>query len=138
MVDYRVRILDQGHGTDATVRVLIQTTDGRHVWTTVGVGHNIIEASWEALSDGYLYGLIHSADARPGADVDELSVDQSSAVPVGLRWAAARHRAHPPSAHPDHRSEPIGVGSGEANYATAQTNFVGVLNQAEAARLYRH
>ena len=40
LVDYRVRILDQGHGTDATVRVLIQTTNGRKVWTTVGVGQN--------------------------------------------------------------------------------------------------
>jgi 2-isopropylmalate synthase len=70
LIDYKVRILDQGHGTDATVRVLIQTTDGRHVWTTVGVGQNIIEASWEALSDAYLYGLIHSADADPGLEAD--------------------------------------------------------------------
>jgi len=60
LADYRVRILDQGHGTDATVRVLIETTDGRRGWTTVGVGQNIVEASWEALSDAYLYGLIHS------------------------------------------------------------------------------
>jgi 2-isopropylmalate synthase len=65
LIDYRVRILDQGHGTDATVRVLIQTTDGRRAWTTVGVGQNIVEASWEALSDAYLYGLIHAEDASP-------------------------------------------------------------------------
>jgi len=64
LVDYRVRILDQGHGTDATVRVLIQSTDGRRLWTTVGVGQNVVEASWEALSDGYLYGLLH-ADVEP-------------------------------------------------------------------------
>ncbi len=64
LIDYRVRILDQGHGTDATVRVLIQTTDGRRAWTTVGVGQNIVEASWEALSDAYLYGLIHG-EASP-------------------------------------------------------------------------
>ena len=63
LIDYRVRILDQGHGTDATVRVLLQTTDGRRAWTTVGVGQNIVEASWEALSDAYLYGLIHSEAA---------------------------------------------------------------------------
>jgi 2-isopropylmalate synthase len=63
LVDYRVRILDQGHGTDATVRVLIQTTDGMRGWTTVGVGQNIVEASWEALSDAYLYGLIHAEHA---------------------------------------------------------------------------
>src|SRR6478672_3910902 len=69
LVDYRVRILDQGHGTDATVRVLIQTTNGRRIWTTVGVGQNIVEASWEALSDGYLYGLLH-ADVEPGSGPD--------------------------------------------------------------------
>ena len=76
LIDYRVRILDQGHGTDATVRVLITTTDGRHAWTTVGVGQNIIEASWEALCDAFLYGLIHTDHARPGAEanvVPELS-----------------------------------------------------------------
>ncbi|MDN5727551.1 MAG: citramalate synthase, partial [Propionibacteriales bacterium] len=58
LTDYRVRILDQGHGTDASVRVLIDTFDGEHTWTTVGVGTNVIEASWEALSDAYLYGLV--------------------------------------------------------------------------------
>ena len=65
LADYRVRILDQGHGTDATVRVLIQTTDGRRLWTTVGVGQNVIEASWEALSEAYLFGLLH-AETEPG------------------------------------------------------------------------
>jgi 2-isopropylmalate synthase len=65
LADYRVRILEQGHGTDATVRVLIQTTDGLRAWTTVGVGQNIIEASWEALCDAYLYGLIHSEEPAP-------------------------------------------------------------------------
>ncbi len=58
LTDYRVRILDQSQGTDAIVRVLIDTTDGVHTWTTVGVGGNVIEASWEALSDAYLYGLV--------------------------------------------------------------------------------
>jgi len=68
LADYRVRILDQGHGTDATVRVLIQTSDGRRLWTTVGVGQNVVEASWEALSDAYLYGLLHAEhDVEPGA-----------------------------------------------------------------------
>jgi 2-isopropylmalate synthase len=62
LIDYKVRILDQGHGTDATVRVLIETTDGLSAWTTVGVGQNIIEASWEALCDAYVFGLIHTED----------------------------------------------------------------------------
>jgi len=57
LTDYRVRILDQGHGTDAVIRVLIETTDGQTSWVTVGVGHNIVEASWEALRDSVTYGL---------------------------------------------------------------------------------
>ena len=65
LIDYRVRILDQGHGTDATVRVLIKTTDGYREWTTVGVGQNIIEASWEALCDAYIYGLVHADEPSP-------------------------------------------------------------------------
>jgi len=59
LVDYRVRILDTGRGTDATVRVLIDTIDdASNRWTTVGVGTNVVSASWEALADAYLYGLV--------------------------------------------------------------------------------
>jgi 2-isopropylmalate synthase len=62
LIDYKVRIQDSsgsrgGHGTDATTRVLIETTDGESSWVTVGVGHNVIEASWEALTDGLTFGL---------------------------------------------------------------------------------
>jgi 2-isopropylmalate synthase len=57
LIDYKVRILDQGHGTDAITRVLIETTDGQSSWVTVGVGHNVIEASWGALVDGVTFGL---------------------------------------------------------------------------------
>src|SRR4051794_9916227 len=73
LIDYKVRILDQGHGTDATVRVLIETTDALSAWTSVGVGQNIIEASWEALCDAYLYGLIHAAD-EPELSASELAI----------------------------------------------------------------
>jgi 2-isopropylmalate synthase len=57
LIDYKVRILDQGHGTDAITRVLIETTDGESSWVTVGVGANVIEASWGALTDGVTFGL---------------------------------------------------------------------------------
>ncbi len=57
LIDYKVRILDQGHGTDAITRVLIETSDGASTWVTVGVGHNVIEASWGALVDGLTFGL---------------------------------------------------------------------------------
>lgn len=66
LTDYRVRILDQGHGTDAVVRVLIDVSDGERQWTTVGVGTDVIEASWEALSDAYRYGLLRDLDATEG------------------------------------------------------------------------
>jgi 2-isopropylmalate synthase len=57
LIDYKVRIVDQGHGTDAVTRVLIETSDGESSWVTVGVGPNVIEASWEALLDGLTFGL---------------------------------------------------------------------------------
>ena len=41
-------------------RVLLDTTDGEHTWTTIGVSTNIIEASWQALVDSLVYGLLHS------------------------------------------------------------------------------
>ncbi|MFB3737626.1 MAG: citramalate synthase [Candidatus Velamenicoccus archaeovorus] len=65
--DYRVRVLDENVGTGSTVRVLIDSSNGQREWTTVGVSDNIIEASWEALTDGYLYGLLHPrVDASGG------------------------------------------------------------------------
>jgi 2-isopropylmalate synthase len=57
LIDYKVRIQDTSHGTDAVTRVLIETSDGETSWVTVGVGHNVIEASWEALVDGLTFGL---------------------------------------------------------------------------------
>jgi 2-isopropylmalate synthase len=63
--DFRVRVLDETHGTGAVVRVLIDTSNGQREWTTVGVSENIIEASWEALVDGYLYGLLHPRAEEP-------------------------------------------------------------------------
>jgi 2-isopropylmalate synthase len=62
--DYRVRVLDETHGTGAIVRVLIDTSNGEREWTTVGVSENIIEASWEALVDAYTYGLLHPRTAE--------------------------------------------------------------------------
>jgi 2-isopropylmalate synthase len=57
--DYKVRILPGKHGTDATTRVLVGTSDGHSEWTTVGVHANVIEASWLALHDAVRYGLLH-------------------------------------------------------------------------------
>lgn len=60
LIDYKVRILDAAHGTDATTRVLIEHSDEHTSWTTVGVAPNIVEASWEALLDGITYGLMRA------------------------------------------------------------------------------
>ncbi len=64
LVDFRVRILDASSGTDAVTRVLLETADPATSWTTVGVGANIVEASWQALCDGLVYGLLRNAVAR--------------------------------------------------------------------------
>ncbi|HUC38357.1 MAG TPA: citramalate synthase [Acidimicrobiales bacterium] len=58
LTDYRVRVLDTGRATAAVTRVLIDTTDGERTWTTIGVSENIIEASWQALFDSIVYGLL--------------------------------------------------------------------------------
>ena len=57
--DFKVRVLDEKQGTGAVVRVLIESTDGVKSWGTIGVSENIIEASWQALEDSIVYGLMH-------------------------------------------------------------------------------
>ena len=58
LTDYKVRILDETAGTEASPRVLIESTDGKKKWGTVGVSPNIIEASWLALADAFKYKLM--------------------------------------------------------------------------------
>ena len=59
LTDYKVRILNPHAATAATVRVLIDSADGRRRWTTVGVSPNIIEASWLALADSVEFALMN-------------------------------------------------------------------------------
>ena len=58
LIDYKVRVMEPSDATAATVRVLISTTDGEDVWTTVGVSRDIIEASLNALIDSVEYKLM--------------------------------------------------------------------------------
>jgi len=58
LVDYKVRVLTTKHGTGAVTRVLIESSDGKRNWNTVGVSENIIEASWRALVDSIDYKLL--------------------------------------------------------------------------------
>jgi 2-isopropylmalate synthase len=64
LTNYKVRILDETHGTDAVTRVLLDSSDGEREWGTIGVSENIIEASWEALVDSLEYAF----QPRNGAD----------------------------------------------------------------------
>jgi 2-isopropylmalate synthase len=57
--DYKVRVLDEKDATAAKVRVLIETTNFKNSWNTVGVSDNVIEASWEALVDSFRYALLN-------------------------------------------------------------------------------
>ena len=64
LVDYKVRVLDNGAGTEARVRVLIESTDGKRRWGTVGLSSNVVEASWQALVDSVEYKL-HKDNLKP-------------------------------------------------------------------------
>ena len=57
LTDYKVRIIDSRETSSAKTRVLIESGDGRDVWTTVGVSRDIIEASLIALRDAIEYKL---------------------------------------------------------------------------------
>ncbi|MBW5445097.1 citramalate synthase [Cohnella sp. CFH 77786] len=67
LTDYKVRVLDEKDATAAKVRVLMESTDFKDTWSTVGVSSNVIEASWEALIDSIRYALLGMVkkDAAP-------------------------------------------------------------------------
>jgi 2-isopropylmalate synthase len=58
LVDFKVRVLDTGAGTGAITRVLLDSADAEDTWSTIGVSENVIEASWQALLDSLVYGLL--------------------------------------------------------------------------------
>jgi 2-isopropylmalate synthase len=69
LVDYKVRILDGRDGTASVTRVLIESSDRRSEWDTIGVHENVIAASWMALDDAVTFGLLRAGrepqEARP-------------------------------------------------------------------------
>ncbi len=65
LIDYRVRDLDSSDGTSARVRVLTEHSNGDDSWGTVGVHPNIIDASWKAVVEGIVLGLISSRGSDP-------------------------------------------------------------------------
>ncbi|MHB1138899.1 MAG: citramalate synthase [Microthrixaceae bacterium] len=62
LIDFKVRVLDASADTSAVTRVLIDSSNGDQTWTTIGVSPNIIEASWMALIDAFVFGLFHAGD----------------------------------------------------------------------------
>jgi 2-isopropylmalate synthase len=66
LIDYKVRILEETAGTASQVRVLIESSDGRENWRTVGSSTNIIEASWLALADSVEYWLTKQTSKSKG------------------------------------------------------------------------
>jgi 2-isopropylmalate synthase len=61
LVDFKVRVIDGREGTEARVRVLIESRDQDDIWSTIGVSEDIIEASWQALADSFQYKLSRTA-----------------------------------------------------------------------------
>ncbi len=92
LVDYKVRVLDNGAGTEARVRVLIESTDGKRRWGTVGLSSNVVEASWQALVDSVEYKL-HKDNLKPR--VKAAAGKQNGARPRSAKSAEHGHAAHP-------------------------------------------
>ena len=81
LLDYKVRVLSSGEGTAASVRVLMESGDKKERWGTVGVSHNVIEASWQAVVDSIDYKLYKDAkEARSkGAERQGVKAEVSGA-----------------------------------------------------------
>jgi len=69
LVNFKVRILDEAKGTGAVTRVLIDASDGRRVWGSIGVSENLIAASWDALVDSLEYGMQPATRAPSGTSL---------------------------------------------------------------------
>ena len=87
LVDYKVRILDGRAATSAVTRVMLTSADADGEWTTVGVSDDVVTASWEALADGIVYGLLRAG--APALDTAARSDDQLAQPGTPLR--AAEH-----------------------------------------------
>jgi 2-isopropylmalate synthase len=88
LVNYKVRILDEHHGTGAVTRVLLDSSDGRESWGSIGVSENIIEASWEALVDSLEYAFQPKRATAEGDDHPRTIPAESSAPASGSAGSA--------------------------------------------------
>ncbi len=91
LVDYKVRVLEDGAGTGAQVRVLIESTDGSRQWGTVGLSSNVVEASWQALVDSIEFKLYKdNVKSRIGRPAGAKSANVNGAHINGARPASRR------------------------------------------------
>jgi 2-isopropylmalate synthase len=77
--DYKVRVLNEKDGTEAKVRVLIDSAKDGESWGTVGVSENINDASWKALSEGIIYFLMNQ-NSKPKQKTDSVSGGKTPAT----------------------------------------------------------
>jgi 2-isopropylmalate synthase len=70
LVNFKVRILDETHGTDAVTRVVLDSSDGTDTWGSIGVNANVIAASWQALVDSLEFGM--QPGRRPQSETTDL------------------------------------------------------------------
>jgi len=89
LADYKVRVLGTGAGTGARVRVLIESTDGKRRWGTVGLSSNVVDASWQALIDSIEYKL-HKDNVKPRS---RPAAKANGAKPRAGRASGAHHDA---------------------------------------------
>jgi 2-isopropylmalate synthase len=82
LTDYRVRVLDSAKGTGAVTRVLLDTADAEGSWSTIGVSENIIEASWKALVDSVVFGLVRAAEGDAGSAGGPIEAGETAAATI--------------------------------------------------------
>ncbi len=99
LTDFKVRVLDEKAGTAAKVRVLIQSQDTHDSWGTVGVSENIIEASWQALTDSIEYKLLKDGQRSAGTTDKRTAGSARNPVTKSRHANAKDHRSEKKRTH---------------------------------------
>src|SRR5581483_788253 len=105
LTDYKVRVLDTHKGTGAVTRVLLDSADEERSWSTIGVSENIIEASWAALCDSIVHGLLAAEAARVSGAAGVSEPAGGRPPPVDRHPAGGGVEGGPPG-RPRPRGEP--------------------------------
>jgi 2-isopropylmalate synthase len=111
--DYKVRVLDGKSGTDTRVRVLIESGDSEKRWGTVGVSHNVVEASWQALIDSVVYKLLKDEAAAAAKKTVSPAARRAAARPAPKKATAVKTLAKKgtaPAANPTRKAAKAGPG----------------------------